>query len=80
MYFSRILRSSHVDFHHVIPSWVIETIGDFKLEKEGARFSIPSARTHVYKWGYGSPDVSMENQNVGVLSLDYGEGFKMNVL
>lgn len=70
----------NVDFHHVIPSWVIETIGDFKLEKEGARvLLIPSARTHIYKWGYGSSnDVLMENQNVGVLSLDYGEGFKMN--
>lgn len=68
-----------IDFHHVVPSWVLRTIKLLKDEPEGTRILIlPSARANVYYWGYGSSnDVLMENQNNGIVSADYGEGYKM---
>lgn len=68
-----------IDFHHAVPSWVYETIKLLNKEPIGTRVLVlPSARTHVYYWGYGSSnDVLMENQNNGIVSANYGEGYKM---
>jgi hypothetical protein len=68
-----------LDFHHLIPSYIINTINYLNSDFPNSRLLLlPLSKSSIYRWGYSSSnDILMESQRHGVIMSDFGEGFKV---